>query len=152
MLNRVVNKRGFTLIELMIVIAVFSILAMIVIPVVSHTVNVSILNVALSNARTIENQLKLAKADVQTGNEETFGISARDGTLTVGEVIEKQTISDACATSTYYGRELLSVWNQDTNSVELMYTDDNTNVETGVVITNFQNITDTSTFCIVNLS
>ena len=140
------------MVELVVVIAVLAILAMIAIPVVSHTVNVATLNVALSNVQTLDSNLKLAIADVTTGNEETYGTSASDGSLRVGEVVKKQSIGDACEVHTYRGREIKPVWNQDTDRVELMYTDDNTNVETGTTITNFFSITETSSIQVINLA
>jgi prepilin-type N-terminal cleavage/methylation domain-containing protein len=139
------SKRGFTLVELVVVIAVLAVLAAIAIPVVSQTINTAVLNTAISDARTLEEHLVLAKADVQVSNQQFYGEAAADGTLTIGEVVTKQAISEACEPSTYNNREVIPVWNQDTSSVELMYTDDSTNLETGATITNFVKLEATST-------
>jgi prepilin-type N-terminal cleavage/methylation domain-containing protein len=145
------SKKGFTLVELIVVIAVLAVLAAIAIPVVSQLINTAVLNSATSDARTLEEDLKLAKAYVETANKETYGGSAADGSLTIGDVIKKRGIIDACKARNYYSREFVPVWNQDTSSVELMYSDDNTNVQTGAVITDFENITEASTVRIGDL-
>jgi prepilin-type N-terminal cleavage/methylation domain-containing protein len=139
------SKKGFTLVELVVVIAILAILAVIAIPVVSQTVNSAVLNTAVADAKTLEDNLMLAKADVQIRNQETYGASAANGTLTIGEVVQKQGISKACETRRYYNRDVMLVWNQDTSSVELMYADDKKNVETGVTITNYVELTESST-------
>lgn len=94
----------------------------------------------------------LAKADVDTGNTETYGTAATDGSLTIGDVVKKQSITDACRTYIYQGNEIAPVWNSDTGSVEVMYTASKKNVETGATITNFIWIRENSTTLITNLS
>jgi prepilin-type N-terminal cleavage/methylation domain-containing protein len=139
------SKRGFTLVELVVVIAVLAILAAIAIPVVSRIINTAVLNTAKSDARTLEEHMVLAMADIQVRNRSTYGESAADGTLTIGEVVTEQAISEACEPSLYNNREVIPVWDQTTSSVELMYVDDSTNVETGIVITSFVKLEATST-------
>lgn len=145
------SKRGFTLIELVVVIAVLAVLAAIAIPVISHTVESATLSAAQLNADTLESQLRLAKADVDTGNDETYGAVVSNKRLTVGEVVKMQSLSEACEARVYQGREIVPVWDQDTGCVELMYTDDRKNVETGVEIINFIRITEDSRTLVVRL-
>jgi type IV pilus assembly protein PilA len=146
------NKKGFSLIELVIVIVVMAILAAIAIPVVTHTVNIAVLSATQSNAETLNEQLMLAKADVDTGNTNTYGTDVTDGSLTIGDVVKKQAITDACKTYVYQGNEIAPVWNSATSSVEVMYTASNKNVETGVTITSPIRITENSTTLISSLS
>ncbi len=152
MLKLSYSKKGFTLIELVIVIALLAVLTAIAIPVVTHTINMATRDTAIANADVLDEQLMLAKADVDTGNEETFGAKAGDATLTIGDVVKHQAISEACNSHTYNGKELVPVWNFDTKDVEVMCMADNTNIETGATITNFTRITETSLTLVVNLS
>jgi len=57
------NKKGFTLVELVIVVAVMAVLVAVAIPTVSSITNSAKNAVDDSNARTIESVLKLAEAN-----------------------------------------------------------------------------------------
>lgn len=61
------NKKGFTLVELVIVVAVMAILVAIAIPTVSSITGSAKGSVYNSNAKTIESMLKLAQADADDG-------------------------------------------------------------------------------------
>lgn len=65
------NKKGFTLVELVIVIAVLAILAAIAIPTVTSVIDTANKNVDLSNAQTVELALKTADAEIQAGTAPT---------------------------------------------------------------------------------
>jgi prepilin-type N-terminal cleavage/methylation domain-containing protein len=58
------NKKGFTLVELVIVIAILAILAAIAIPTVSSVIDTANLNVDKANAQTVELAIKSAQAEV----------------------------------------------------------------------------------------
>ena len=57
------NKKGFTLVELVIVVAVMAILVAVAIPTVQSIVGTAETNVKATNAQTIESMLKLAVAN-----------------------------------------------------------------------------------------
>lgn len=57
------NKKGFTLVELVIVIAILAILAAIAIPTVSNVISTANTNVDKANAQTVELALKSAQAE-----------------------------------------------------------------------------------------
>lgn len=57
------NKKGFTLVELVIVVAVMAVLVAVAIPTISSITGEAKDAVAESNARTIESIIKLAEAD-----------------------------------------------------------------------------------------
>lgn len=57
------NKKGFTLVELVIVIAVLAILAAIAIPTVTNVINTANENVDKANAQTVELAIKSAQAE-----------------------------------------------------------------------------------------
>ena len=57
------NKKGFTLVELVIVVAVMAVLVAVAIPTVSSIVNSAKDSTNDSNARTIESMIKLAEAE-----------------------------------------------------------------------------------------
>ncbi len=60
---RKTNKKGFTLVELVIVIAILAILAAIAIPTVSNVIKTANENVDKANAQTVELALKSANAE-----------------------------------------------------------------------------------------
>lgn len=60
------NKKGFTLVELVIVIAILAVLAAIAIPTVSNVIDTANKNVDIANAQTIELTLKTADAEMTT--------------------------------------------------------------------------------------
>lgn len=72
------NKKGFTLVELVIVVAVMAVLVAVAIPTVSSIVGSAEDAVAKSNARTIESMIKLYMAD----NEATVSADNIDKALT----------------------------------------------------------------------
>jgi prepilin-type N-terminal cleavage/methylation domain-containing protein len=150
--SRLKSKGGFTLIELVVVLAVLAALAVIAIPVVTHTVNSAVLEGAKTDANTLKGSFNSAYSDLVVGYSENYNrtlISTQS--LTVADVISTNSYQSMCGKRNYYGREFVLVWNFDTNDVELMYDDDNTNVETGAVITNYVIITETSTTLVLNL-
>lgn len=147
------SKGGFTLIELVVTMAVIAVLVAIAIPVVSHTVDGAVLSAASTDSQTLEYHLRLAKADVDTNNDDTYGSDLiTSATFSVGDVISFHSFEDICKPRVYNGREFVPVWNFASRGVELMYTDDSTNVETGVLITNYIIISENCTTLVVNLS
>lgn len=150
--SRLKSKGGFTLVELVVVLAVLAVLATIAIPVVTHTVNSAVLEGAKTDANTLKGSFNSAYSDLVVGYSEDYNrtlISTQS--LTVADVISTNSYQSMCGKRNYYGREFVLVWNFDTSDVELMYDDDNTNVETGAVITNYVIITETSTTLVLNL-
>ena len=72
------NKKGFTLVELVIVVAVMAVLVAIAIPTVKSVVGSAEDAVGKSNANTIESMIKLYMAE----NEETVSATTIDTALT----------------------------------------------------------------------
>lgn len=66
------NKKGFTLVELVIVVAVMAILVAVAIPVVGNITSTAKANVYNSNCQTIESMIKLEEAEIDEGNGETL--------------------------------------------------------------------------------
>jgi len=69
------NKKGFTLVELVIVVAVMAILVAVAIPTVSSITNSADEAVDNSNARTIESIIKLEEAKQSNSNNSSTGLS-----------------------------------------------------------------------------
>ena len=73
------NKKGFTLVELVIVVAVMAVLVAVAIPTVSSIVNSAQEAVDNSNARTIESLIKLAEAELANKSESGTATISADG-------------------------------------------------------------------------
>lgn len=80
------NKKGFTLVELVIVIAVLAVLAAIAVPTVTNVINSANVNTDKSNAQTIELALKSAYAEAASG---TWSGTNPD-TLTVDSALQHE--------------------------------------------------------------
>ncbi|WP_444659599.1 prepilin-type N-terminal cleavage/methylation domain-containing protein [Caproiciproducens sp. R2] len=87
---RKTNKKGFTLVELVIVIAILAILAAVAIPTVSNVISTANKNVDAANAQTVELALKSAQAEATAGTWE--GAPTGDD-LTVGKALKFEGIS-----------------------------------------------------------
>lgn len=124
------NKKGFTLVELVVVIAILAILAAIAIPVVNSIINTASKNGALSNAQTIELAVKEAQADIAAKNTEVYdGTTSKQtaaggsitlpsaktshSTMTIFHVAVAKGIEDAFDRVTYNGNDYYPYWDQD---------------------------------------
>ncbi len=151
------SKKGFTLVELVIVIAILAILAAIAIPVVSSIINTATKNSALSNAETIELAVKNCQADIAARNNEVYSggekkytdvegnpqqvhdaaSNADDGrsAISIAEVAGVNAINDALKQVNYDQATFEPHWNRDTDSCVFVCTDvpdgANTDIEIG---------------------
>ncbi len=94
------NKKGFTLVELVIVVAVMAVLVAVAIPVVSSITSSAETAVDKSNARTIESILKLAQAEAAKSG---------DGAGTLSTTTVESALADAklgIETGTFYYDEV----------------------------------------------
>lgn len=82
------NKKGFTLVELVVVIAVLAILAAIAIPTVNNVINAANQNVDKANAQTVELALKTAQAEKAAGT-----WSSAPSSLTVSAALSHEGIN-----------------------------------------------------------
>ncbi len=64
-LKKKTNKKGFTLVELIMVVALIAVLAAIAVPTVTNVITTANENVDKSNAQTIELTLKTADAEIK---------------------------------------------------------------------------------------
>lgn len=145
------NKYGFTLLEVIVVVAILAILTAVAIPVISNTINSATLSTAKLNAGTIDKDLKQAKAYVDVGDDSYYGESIKTRTLTVRGVIEKRALQKACKSLTYDNREIVFVWSKAVGGVRIMYADDCTDLETGLPLSNYEIIDESNTTLIANL-
>lgn len=80
------NKKGFTLVELVIVVAVMAVLVAVAIPTVSSITGSAKKSVGETNARTIESMLKLKEAELA---------KVKDGTVTLNAAEVKEALTAA---------------------------------------------------------
>ncbi len=113
------SKKGFTLVELVIVIAILAILAAIAIPVVNSIINTASKNGALSNAETIELAVKECQADIAAKNDEVYNgqgtipkASTQHGNIDITHVATVKAIDDAFKVVTYNGKDYIPYWNK----------------------------------------
>lgn len=106
------SKKGFTLVELVIVIAILAILAAIAIPVVNSIINTASKNGALSNAETIELAVKECQADIAAKNDEVYAdaAGANHGNITIATVATEKAIQEAFEMVTYNGADYTVYW------------------------------------------
>lgn len=72
------NKKGFTLVELVIVVAVMAVLVAVAIPTVKSITETARGTVADTNARTIESVIKLAEAEASKDGNDIAYLTAED--------------------------------------------------------------------------
>ena len=72
------NKKGFTLVELVIVVAVMAILVAVAIPTIGSITGKATAAVYDSNCRTIESVIKLEEAEHAAGNDGTVTLATSD--------------------------------------------------------------------------
>lgn len=72
------NKKGFTLVELVIVVAVMAVLIAVAVPTVSSITKTAQKTVADTNARTIESTLKLKEAELSKEGDGTVELEGDD--------------------------------------------------------------------------
>ena len=91
------NKKGFTLVELVIVIAVLAVLAAIAVPTVTNVINSANVNTDKSNAQTIELALKSAYAEASAGTWTPLPSSKTISTLTVDDALQHEGLTNLAA-------------------------------------------------------
>lgn len=99
------NKKGFTLVELVIVVAVMAILVAVAIPTVSSITSKATDAVNQSNARTVESIIKLEAAEKSNDNN-AYAISVGDAVAALNEAklgIEEGTFSYLDTGAVVYG-------------------------------------------------
>lgn len=72
------NKKGFTLVELMVVVAIIGVLVAIAVPVYNNSQNTAKTNACLSNIRIIEGAIEMYKAN-NSGTEPTMADLTTNG-------------------------------------------------------------------------
>jgi prepilin-type N-terminal cleavage/methylation domain-containing protein len=112
------SKKGFTLVELVIVIAILAILAAIAIPVVNSIINTASRNTALSNADTIELAVKECQAHIASRNSEVYPKIAEGKytEITIKDVAEAKAITEAFEVVTYNGEPYMPYWDRASDS------------------------------------
>ena len=152
------SKKGFTLVELVIVIAILAILAAIAIPVVNSIINTASKNSALSNAETIELAVKNCQADIAARNSEVYNgktqymakgdtspstcnnaakNSTTDGyqAIKIKEVAGMNAINDALDSVSYNNAVFDPYWDKDTDSVVFICTTAGGDIALGAALT-----------------
>lgn len=105
------NKKGFTLVELVIVVAVMAVLVAVAIPIISNVKGEAEKSVAATNAQTIESMIKLGEAEGKVSDAATL-TTYLNGTAKLG--IDKGTF--------YYNKTTGNVTTTAISGADLGYT------------------------------
>lgn len=100
--NKNNTKKGFTMVELVVVIAIIAIMSAIAIPVVSYTIKSSMLSRAKTNANTIEYALKEADAAI-IASDNTKYANASTNNIMISDVVSKNGLSEAMQPEILFG-------------------------------------------------
>lgn len=100
--KKIKSKKGFTLVELVVVIAILAILSAIAIPVVAATTRSSVVSKAKTNANTIEYAFKEADAAV-AGGDDTKYANASTNNIKISEVVEANNLSAVLEPENLFG-------------------------------------------------
>jgi len=117
------NKRGFTLVELVIVIAILAILAAIAIPVVNSILVTSAKNAALTDAETVESSIKIARSEYGAKTYDTY-IGIRSSVCpSLKDVVKVNGLDTAISHKTVGGDIYVPVWNSATEDCLMLKAD-----------------------------
>lgn len=144
------SKKGFTLVELVVVIAILAILAAIAIPVVNSIINTATKNGAESNAQSIELAVKEAQSYIASGSTEVYdgnktiavdskfaGPNISNGSITLANaktnhgdididmVAASKQICNGFESVSYYGKDYSPYWNKTTQKCVFLTLDGN---------------------------
>lgn len=103
------SKKGFTLVELVVVIAILATVAAIAIPIVTYELHTSKKNAAVANARTIEYAIKEAKA-AQSVGDTTLYTNIKTTPVKISDVASKKGIKDTFKPVDYLGTTYTPAW------------------------------------------
>ncbi len=119
-------KKGFTMVELVIVIAVLAILSSIAIPLVRSVIRASQLSTLESDSVTVESVLTAALVDYEAGNKNAqYNNAPATGSTKVSDVLKENNIEDVEFSRTIGGVIYYMTWknghleitNSSTNSL-----------------------------------
>jgi type IV pilus assembly protein PilA len=97
------SKKAFTLVELVVVIAILAMLSAIAIPVVANTIRSSQRSAALSDAHALELALKEADAMIKAGDRSVY---TRGVNTTVADVVAAKSLQSIGLSRTTHFREI----------------------------------------------
>lgn len=103
------RKKGFTMVELVVVIAILSILAAIAIPVVASSTKNSIISKAKTNAHTIEHAFKEADAAAAMCDT-TIYANADDNNIKISEVVDANKLKNVIAPENLFNTKYYPVF------------------------------------------
>ena len=139
------SKKGFTLVEIVVTVAILAILSGIAIPVIGYRIDQANRNTALTNASTIEFAIKEDQS-AQASQDTSIYPNANSSSITIAEVTTRKAIEKAFAPVTFQDDIYTPAWSNG----RVYFVNGTTTID-GQTLSSKTDITPTSTLAVSTL-
>ncbi|MGO5086023.1 prepilin-type N-terminal cleavage/methylation domain-containing protein [Oscillospiraceae bacterium LCP25S3_F9] len=117
------NKKGFTTVEMVVVIAILAILAAIAVPVVNSILNTAAKNAAVANAQTLEYAIKTAQSEYVNKTTDNYPGIKNSVKPSLSDVVKVNAIESTLEHKSVYGEKYVPVWDKTSDRCLLLLSD-----------------------------